>query len=92
MAMLRFEPGFSDPNWCERSHVLFVTHGELAVELEEQTVTLGAGQALWLAPGTRHRVAVVGGQAALLLAVSDVQRRQLAAAGDEAYSPSSGDR
>lgn len=74
LVLLRFEPGFSDPNWCERSHVLHVLQGTLSVELEEGRVEVGPGQALWLDPGTAHRAAVTRAEAVLVLAVSDIVR------------------
>jgi quercetin dioxygenase-like cupin family protein len=74
LSLLRFEPGFSDPHWCGRSHVLFVTQGTLSIELEDREVLLRAGQALWLEPGTRHRAAVKGPEAVVVLAASDLRR------------------
>jgi quercetin dioxygenase-like cupin family protein len=74
LVLLRFEPGFSDPNWCERSHVLYVVAGTLSVELEATRVELGPGQALWLEPGTRHRAAVTRAEPVVALAVSDIAR------------------
>jgi quercetin dioxygenase-like cupin family protein len=74
LVLLRFEPGFADPNWCERSHVLYVVQGTLSVELEHDRLELGPGQALWLEPGARHRAAVTRAQDAIVLAVNDIVR------------------
>lgn len=71
LALLQFEPGFSDPNWCPRSHVLFVVQGTLHLEFEGDTLELGPGQALWIEPGTPHRAAVRGGPAVVVFAASD---------------------
>jgi quercetin dioxygenase-like cupin family protein len=74
LTLLKFEPGFADPNWCARSHVLFVTQGVLNVELSDKNVAVSAGQAIWLPAGTRHRASVTEGQSALVFAASDLQR------------------
>jgi mannose-6-phosphate isomerase-like protein (cupin superfamily) len=70
--LLRFEPGFADPSWCERSHVLYVLRGALHVELESGAVEILAGQSLRLAHGERHRAANRGAVPTELLAVSDL--------------------
>jgi quercetin dioxygenase-like cupin family protein len=74
LVLLRFDPGFSDPNWCERSHVLYVLQGTLRVELDATAVEICPGQALWLEPGTRHRASVTRAEPVLVLAVSDIVR------------------
>jgi quercetin dioxygenase-like cupin family protein len=74
LVLLRFEPGFSDPSWCERSHVLYVVQGTLSLELESERIEIGPGQAIWLEPGTRHRAAVARAEPVVLLAVSDIAR------------------
>lgn len=73
LTLLRFEPGFSDPTWCERSHVFFVTHGTLEIELQDARLRVAAGQALWLEAGTRHRASVAGGDAVVVFVASDVR-------------------
>jgi quercetin dioxygenase-like cupin family protein len=74
MTLLRFEVGFEDPNWCTRSHVLFIVEGALSVELETQTVVVSAGDAIALDPGTRHRVAVIGSEATTVFALSELEQ------------------
>jgi len=55
-ALLRFEPGFADPHWCQRSHVFHVLEGSLELELEEGEIQrLETGEASWVDSGTRHR-------------------------------------
>jgi mannose-6-phosphate isomerase-like protein (cupin superfamily) len=54
-ALLRFEPGFADPNWCQRSHVFHVLEGALELELENEIQRIGPGEASWVDSGTRHR-------------------------------------
>lgn len=75
LSLLQFEPGFSDPNLCERSHVLFVLQGTLQLELADETVAVGPGQAIWLEAGTSHRAVVSGGAPALVFAASDFERQ-----------------
>ncbi len=72
LSLLQFEPGFDDPNWCERSHVMFVLQGTLHLEFEGETVALEAGRALWIDAGTPHRASVRGGAPALVFIASDV--------------------
>lgn len=70
--LLRFEPGFADPNWCERSHVIHVLEGALELELDGETLHVPAGDACWLDRGTRHRARNPGPVPAVLFIVSDV--------------------
>ncbi len=74
MTLLQFEPGFDDPNWCERSHALFVVQGTLHLEFESETVALEAGAGIWIDPGTPHRASVRRGAPAIVFAVSDLVR------------------
>jgi mannose-6-phosphate isomerase-like protein (cupin superfamily) len=79
VGLLRFAPGFADPTWCERSHVLYVLEGELTLELEHETLSIGSGQACRIEPGTPHRASNQSQHDALVLAISD-----LAALGNQA--------
>jgi quercetin dioxygenase-like cupin family protein len=73
VTLLQFEPGFSDPNWCERSHVFFVVDGTLHVEFQDDSgVELVAGNALWISSGTAHRASVRSSQVATVFVVSDL--------------------
>jgi len=74
LTLLRFEPGFADPNWCHHSHVFFVLQGTLHLEFEDGEVAVDAGQAMWLDEGTAHRASVRGGSAVLLFAASNLKR------------------
>src|SRR5690242_3879212 len=55
VVMLEFAPGFADPNWCERSHVIFVLDGTLEIELEDHSERFASGECCFLDQGTRHR-------------------------------------
>ena len=35
ITILEFAPGFADPHWCTRTHVIYVIAGTLTVELPE---------------------------------------------------------
>lgn len=71
-ALLRFEPGFADPNWCERSHVIYVLAGTLELELRDGTRRVGAGDGCWLDAGTTHRARNAGSEPVVAFIVSDV--------------------
>src|SRR5690349_4536086 len=64
VVLLEFAPGFADPNWCERSHLVYVVSGVLEFELaspEERAAKVSrverftAGQCCILDAGTSHR-------------------------------------
>jgi mannose-6-phosphate isomerase-like protein (cupin superfamily) len=70
--VLKFAPGFADPNWCPRSHLLFVLEGTLTLEFEHETLTVPRGQACRIDTGTQHRAANTTQQDVVLLAISDL--------------------
>jgi len=70
VVMLDFAPGFADPNWCERGHIIHVLEGILDLQLKESTERVAAGDACVLAPGTAHRAANPGSEPVRLLVVS----------------------
>jgi len=70
VVLLRFAPGFEDPQICRGDHVLYVLSGELTLGLDDETVTLGPGEGCTLRAGTAHRAANSGEEAVTLLAVS----------------------
>jgi len=72
VGLLEFAPGFADPHWCERSHVMFVVEGALELEFDEGMATLSAGQCGVLDRGTRHRAKNVGEEKAVVFVVSDI--------------------
>jgi len=72
VAMLELSPGFADPNWCERSHVVLVLSGALELELDGEWVALGAGEACVVDPGTPHRARNPGAEATVVFVISDV--------------------
>lgn len=70
--LLRFAPGFSDPNWCERSHVLYVLEGALELELPDRVERMQAGDACWVERGSAHRARNAGAADTIVFIVSDV--------------------
>ena len=72
IALIEFAPGFSDPNLCERSHVLFVVHGELELELDDGVECLRAGDACVIERGTRHRARNTSSAPVTLFILSDL--------------------
>lgn len=73
LGLLRFAPGFADPNWCPRSHILLVLEGSLQLEFERQTVTVQAGQACQIDAGTAHRASNPGAVEALVFIASEIE-------------------
>jgi quercetin dioxygenase-like cupin family protein len=59
--LLRFEPGFADPNWCEGGHAGYVLEGRLCLELAETRLDVDAGEGFVVDAGTRHRASNPGG-------------------------------
>jgi mannose-6-phosphate isomerase-like protein (cupin superfamily) len=73
VALLRFEPGFADPSWCERSHVFYVVAGTLDLELDGGEIArMCAGECAVLDRGTRHRARNAGAAPLTLFVVSDL--------------------
>lgn len=70
VALLEFAPGFEDPNWCTRGHIIYVLEGMLDLDLDGGTESLRAGEACVLAPGTRHRARNPTDVAVRLLVIS----------------------
>lgn len=70
--LLRFLPGFADPNICQRSHVVHVLEGVLTVELADGIDYVAAGESYVLSSGTPHRARNDSPAELLLLAISDV--------------------
>lgn len=70
VVLLRFAPGFEDPQICRGDHLLYVLSGELTLGLDGETVTLGPGEGCTLQAGTAHRAANSGELPVTLLAVS----------------------
>jgi quercetin dioxygenase-like cupin family protein len=70
VVLLEFAPGFEDPNWCEREHVMYVIEGELELVLRDRTEQLQAGDGCVIARNTRHRAKNSGHAPVRLFVVS----------------------
>ncbi|MFI5396425.1 MAG: cupin domain-containing protein [Candidatus Binatia bacterium] len=68
--LLEFAPGFEDPNWCERGHIIYVLEGVLDLVLDDRTERLEAGDGCVLDPNTRHRARNPGSVSVRLFVVS----------------------
>ncbi len=58
--LLRFEPGFEDPNWCVNGHAGCVLEGTLRLILDDGEMEVRAGQGFVIDAGTRHRASNLG--------------------------------
>jgi quercetin dioxygenase-like cupin family protein len=72
VGLLRFAPGFADPNWCSRAHAIYVLQGTLELELRDRVQRVPAGDACWLDAGTEHRARTAGDEPVLAFIVSDI--------------------
>lgn len=69
LRMMELGPGFVEPDWCERGHIVYVVSGRYMQQVGDETWEMQAGQALILAPGTRHRSRNTGSLAAVVFVV-----------------------
>ena len=77
VALLEFEPGFTDPNWCRRGHAGFVLCGRFRLELESGTEVLEAGEAFVVDPDTPHRAGNGGDETLRLFVLSAPDEQRL---------------
>ena len=70
VVLLEFAPGFEDPNWCERGHIIYVLDGVLELRLDHRTEQVCAGDACVIDPQTRHRANNPGRKPVRLFVVS----------------------
>ena len=61
--LLRFEPGFEDPNWCVNGHAGYVLRGTLRLAFDEAIAEVSEGEGFVIDPGTRHRATNSGREA-----------------------------
>ncbi|HET8579105.1 MAG TPA: cupin domain-containing protein, partial [Methylomirabilota bacterium] len=55
LRLVEFLPGFSDPDWCAKGHVVYVLEGVIESEYADHVTTRPAGEAYVLPPGVKHR-------------------------------------
>jgi quercetin dioxygenase-like cupin family protein len=70
VVLLEFAPGFEDPNWCERGHVIYVLEGGFELLLDDRTERLQAGDGCVVDRKMRHRARNPGSVPVRLLVVS----------------------
>jgi quercetin dioxygenase-like cupin family protein len=74
LRLVEFLPGFSDPNWCVKGHVVYVLEGTLDSEYEDGLSTRRAGEAYIIPWGVKHRSRNLYDRPARLLIVDDERR------------------
>jgi mannose-6-phosphate isomerase-like protein (cupin superfamily) len=75
VALLEFAPGFADPNWCERSHVIYVCSGALEIELRDRVERFAAGECCVIDAGTPHRASNPGTEPVTAFIASEIEVR-----------------
>ncbi len=70
VTLIEFAPGFVDPEWCQKGHVLLVLEGVLELDLGTAVERFGAGDAASIDPGTKHRAKNPGSAPVRLFVVS----------------------
>ena len=55
LRLVEFGPGFSDPGWCLKGHVVYLLEGELESEYEDGISSRRAGEAYIIPAGVKHR-------------------------------------
>jgi mannose-6-phosphate isomerase-like protein (cupin superfamily) len=73
LALLELAPGFSDPQVCRRSHVIYVLQGLLELQLDAGVERFEAGQCCWIDAGTVHRARNAGDQVLIIFVASDLE-------------------
>ncbi len=68
--LLEFAPGFEDPHWCARGHMILVLEGSLDLVLTERTERIHAGDGCVLDPQTPHRAKNTGTRTVRLFVLS----------------------
>ncbi len=73
LALLEFQPGFADPNWCRRAHIIYVISGVLTFELETGLVQVTEGESCVIDPDTPHRAQNHGDEVVVAFIASDAK-------------------
>ncbi len=79
--LVEFRPGFDDPNWCSKGHVVFVLEGAVESRYEDGVTPRRAGEAYIIPPGIPHRSQNPHRVPARLLIVDDLAPSRSAAGG-----------
>jgi quercetin dioxygenase-like cupin family protein len=71
LRLVEFLPGFSDPDWCQKGHVVYVLEGAIDSEYEDGRASRRAGEGYVIPGGIKHRSRNPHGQPAKLLIVDE---------------------
>lgn len=78
--LVEFLPGFDDPNWCAKGHVVFVLEGAVESRYQDGVTPRHAGEAYIIPPGIPHRSRNPHRVPARLLIVDDIVLAESASA------------
>ncbi len=70
VVLLEFAPGFEDPNWCERGHIIYVVEGSFGLILRDRLERMETGEACVLEQGTPHRAMNPGTRPVRLIVIA----------------------
>ncbi len=71
LRLVEFLPGFSDPSWCFKGHVVYVLEGAVESHYEDGVSSRRAGEASVIPAGVKHRSRNPHARSAKLLIVDD---------------------
>ena len=55
LRLVEFARGFKEPDWCRKGHIGYVLEGEGELQLSGQTVSLKAGDGIFIPVGEEHK-------------------------------------
>jgi quercetin dioxygenase-like cupin family protein len=55
LRLVEFLRGFKEPDWCRKGHTGYVLEGEGELQLSERTVSLKAGDGIFIPAGEEHK-------------------------------------
>jgi quercetin dioxygenase-like cupin family protein len=55
LRLVEFSKGFVEPAWCLKGHVGYVLEGGAELELEDENVTFGLGDGIFIHAGEEHK-------------------------------------
>jgi quercetin dioxygenase-like cupin family protein len=73
IVLLEFAPGFADPNWCERSHLVYVVSGTLSFQFAGGVEHFAAGQSCVIDAGTAHCARNDGAEVVVAFVASEIE-------------------
>ena len=69
LRLAEFTREFKEPDWCRKGHIGYVLEGEGELQFSEQTVSLKAGDGIFIPAGEEHKhlLHVLGGRVRVVL-------------------------